>query len=132
MEERGPSGLRPGQQPGKVRASDGAPDLIEQIHRELERLDMPCACKDQLDQTIVAIEVWQRLKLRKDLASAIEADYGQLLSGLSFLGDLARIGGNTLSPDEMQDHAESLKFLADTADRCARRLNELSRVTGQE
>ena len=127
MEERGPSGLSQDQ----VHASDRAPDLIEQIHRELDRLDMPCACKDQLDQTIVAIEVWQRLKLRRDLAHAIEAEYEQLLSGLSFLGDLAQVSRNALSRDEMLDHAESLKFLADTADRCARHLSELSRISSK-
>jgi len=128
MEECGPHGLSN----DPSRPADPTHDLIDQIHRELERLDMPCACKDQLDQTIVAIEVWQRLKLRKDLAAAIESEYGQLLSGLSFLGDLARIGRAPLSPDEMADHAESLKFLADTADRCARHLNELSRISSQD
>lgn len=128
MEKTGPFCVRPEQTP----PADYAPDLIEQIHRELERLDMPCACKDQLDQTIVAIEVWQRIKLRKDLAAAVEEEFDHLRSGLAFLGDLAWISRLSLSPDDMQDYSESLKFLADTADRCARHLSELSRITVAE
>lgn len=107
-----------------------ASDVIEQIHRELQRLDMPCTCKDQLDRTIIAIETWRALKLRKEFSSAIEADYAQLMSGLDFPEDLAQIGRNPLSAQEMDDHAESLKFLADLADRCARRLTELARFSG--
>ncbi|WP_269586044.1 hypothetical protein [Roseibium sp. Sym1] len=118
----------PGLGAGPPDRSEPVSDVVEQIHRELQRLDMPCTCKDQLDRTIIAIEAWRKLKLRKDLSDNIEREYAQLVSGLAFLGDLARIGQSTLSPQEMDDHAESLKFLADLADRCARQLNELART----
>jgi hypothetical protein len=100
--------------------------LLEQIHREIARLDLPCACKDELDRTIVAIEMWHALKTRKELVKNIKSDYEQLVSGLSFLTDLRQIDQNVLSEQDMRDHSESLKFLADMADRCARNLNRLS------
>ena len=121
MEKDGSAGLAKG-------ASSGPTDreLLEQIHRELARLDLPCACKEELDRTIVAIEMWHALKTRKKLAGSIKADYEQLVTGVSFLTDLSTIDRRDLSVQEMRDHAESLKFLADLADRCARRLSELS------
>ncbi|MCX2724675.1 hypothetical protein [Roseibium salinum] len=112
--------------------SDRGRDFMEQIHRVLDRLDMPCACKDELDRTITAIEAWRMLKLRRELTASIEADYAQLVSGVAFLSDLGQIDRQHLSAQEMSDHAESLKFLADLSDRCARRLNELARITGQD
>ncbi|MEM9633427.1 MAG: hypothetical protein AAGA50_19000 [Pseudomonadota bacterium] len=104
-------------------------DLIGQIHRELARLEMPCDCKEELDRTIVAIEAWQMLKRRKELIKIVQEDYHHLVSGVSFLTDLENIGQRKLSDQDLRDHAESLKFLADLADRCARRLNELSAIT---
>jgi hypothetical protein len=101
-------------------------DLLEQIHREIARLDLPCACKDELDRTIVAIEMWHALKTRKELVRNIKSDYEQLVSGLSFLTDLRQVDQNVLSEQDMRDHSESLKFLADMADRCARNLTRLS------
>jgi len=127
MENDGPSGI----DADVMEPDNPMADVVAQIHRELQRLDMPCTCKDQLDRTIVAIETWRALKLRKDLSSAIEADFSQLVSGIDFLGGLARIGRYPLSAQEMDDHAESLKFLADLADRCARRLTELARFSGR-
>ena len=44
---------------------------------------------------------------------------------------LALLSRKPLTPQEMVDHAESLKFLADMADRCARRLTELARISGK-
>jgi hypothetical protein len=125
MEDSNTPGLRP-----DIEArSEPFPDLIEQIHRELQRLDMPCTCKEQLDRTIVAIETWRTLKLQKDLTGNIETEYAQMASAISYLSDLALLSRNPLTPQEMIDHAESLKFLADMADRCARRLTELSRIS---
>jgi len=106
-------------------------DLLEQIHRELKRIDMPCTCKDQLDRTILAIETWQKLKMRKKLSQEIVSNYNQLVSGLAFMSELSQLRQNDLSKQEMQDHAESLRFLADTADRCARQLYELERLTSE-
>lgn len=125
MEESSPPGIAG----GRTNSDEPCCNVIEQIHRELARLDMPCTCKDQLDRTIVAIETWQKLKLSKDLARAVATDYAQLGSGIAFLSDLARIDDQPLSGQEMRDHAESLKFLADLADRCARHLAELARIT---
>ncbi|POF27740.1 hypothetical protein [Roseibium marinum] len=104
-------------------------DVVDQIHRELARLDMPCTCKTQLDRTIVAIEAWRKLKRQKELIRTITADYGQLEAGVAFMSELARLDGQSLSAQEMHDHAESLKFLADLADRCARYLTELAGIT---
>ncbi|WP_428643961.1 hypothetical protein [Roseibium sp.] len=103
--------------------------LIEQIHRELARLDLPCDCKMELDRAIVAIEAWHRLKRRKDLARSVAEDYRQIVSGISFLEDLGTVDQPGLTAQELRDHAESLKFLADLADRCARSLNELSGIS---
>ena len=127
MEESDTPGLMPDTGP----RSDPFPDVIEQIHRELQRLDMPCTCKEQLDRTIVAIETWRKLKLQKDLTGNIETEYAHMVSGISFLGDLAHLSRKPLTQQEMIDHAESLKFLADMADRCARRLTELARISGK-
>lgn len=124
-------GDTPGLRSDTEARSEPFPDVIEQIHRELQRMDMPCTCKEQLDRTIVAIETWRMLKLQKDLTGNIETEYAHMVSGLSFLGDLAHLGRKPLTPQEMIDHAESLKFLADMADRCARRLTELARITGK-
>ncbi|QFT01487.1 hypothetical protein FIV06_28915 (plasmid) [Labrenzia sp. THAF191b] len=121
----------PGLRPGIEARSEPFPDVIEQIHRELQRLDMPCTCKEQLDRTIVAIETWRTLKLQKDLTGNIETEYAQLAAGISFLSDLALLSRKPLTAQEMVDHAESLKFLADMADRCARRLTELARISGK-
>ncbi|CTQ46817.1 hypothetical protein [Roseibium aggregatum] len=121
----------PGLRPGTEARSEPFPDVIEQIHRELQRLDMPCTCKEQLDRTIVAIETWRTLKLQRDLTGNIEAEYAQMASGISFLSDLALLSRKPLTAQEMLDHAESLKFLADMADRCARRLTELARISGK-
>lgn len=121
----------PGLRPGTEARSEPFPDVIEQIHRELQRLDMPCTCKEQLDRTIVAIETWRTLKLQKDLTGNIEAEYAQMAAGISFLSDLALLSRKPLTAQEMVDHAESLKFLADMADRCARRLTELARISGK-
>jgi hypothetical protein len=101
-------------------------DLLEQIHREIARLDLPCACKDELDRTIVAIKMWHALKTRKELVRSIRSDYEQLVSGLSFLTELRQVDQDVLSEQDMRDHSESLKFLADMADRCARNLTRLS------
>nr|MEC9421733.1 hypothetical protein [Pseudomonadota bacterium] len=92
---------------------------------------MPCTCKEQLDRTIVAIETWRTLKLQRDLTGNIETEYAQMASGISFLSDLALLSRKPLTAQEMLDHAESLKFLADMADRCARRLTELARISGK-
>ena len=121
----------PGLRPGTEARSEPFPDVIEQIHRELQRLDMPCTCKEQLDRTIIAIETWRTLKLQKDLIGNIEAEYAQMAAGISFLSDLALLSHKPLTAQEMVDHAESLKFLADMADRCARRLTELARISGK-
>lgn len=121
----------PGLRPGTEARSEPFPDVIEQIHRELQRLDMPCTCKEQLDRTIIAIETWRTLKLQKDLTGNIEAEYAQMAAGISFLSDLALLSRKPLTAQEMVDHAESLKFLADMADRCARRLTELARISGK-
>ncbi len=121
----------PGLRPGTEAQSEPFPDVMEQIHRELQRLDMPCTCKEQLDRTIVAIETWRTLKLQKDLTGNIEAEYAQMAAGISFLSDLALLSRKPLTAQEMVDHAESLKFLADMADRCARRLTELARISGK-
>ncbi|MGS4991694.1 hypothetical protein ACVDG9_27240 [Roseibium sp. RP-7] len=121
----------PGLRPGTEARSEPFPDVIEQIHRELQRLDMPCTCKEQLDRTIVAIETWRTLKLQRDLTGNIETEYAQMASGISFLSDLALLSRKPLTAQEMVDHAESLKFLADMADRCARRLTELARISGK-
>jgi predicted translin family RNA/ssDNA-binding protein len=128
MDDKSTSGLGA----GPPDRSEPFSDVVEQIHRELQRMDMPCTCKDQLDRTIIAVEAWRKLKLRKDLSDSIEREYAQLVSGLAFLGDLARISQSPLSPQEMDDHAESLKFLADLADRCARQLNELARTSARD
>jgi|GEM_PF-2777895 len=125
MEEDGDPVLMAGED-----RSDG--DLLEHIHRKLAGLDMPCTCKEQLDRTIVAIEAWQKLKTRRDLIRTIEMDYRHLVSGVSFLSELADLGHQELTAQDMYDHAESLKFLADLADRCARSLTGLARVTAPE
>ena len=104
-------------------------DILDQIHRELAKLDMPCDCKKELDRTIVAIEAWQSLKRRKELIKSVREEYQHLASGVSFLTDLESIDRQNLSAQSLRDHAESLKFLADIADRCARRLNELATIT---
>ncbi len=103
--------------------------LIEQIHRELARLDLPCACREELDRTIVAIETWHALKRRKELATTIADNYRQIVTGISFLEDLGQVGQLDLTAQDLRDHAESLKFLADLADRCARSVNELARIS---
>ncbi|PVB62363.1 hypothetical protein DCO57_06250 [Labrenzia sp. 011] len=108
---------------------DSCCDVVDQIHRELARLDMPCTCKTQLDRTIVAIEVWRKRKRQKELIRTISADYAQLGAGVEFMSELTRMEEQALSPQEMHDHAESLKFLADLADRCARYLTELASIT---
>ncbi|QFT34531.1 hypothetical protein K1718_25675 [Roseibium porphyridii] len=104
-------------------------NLIEQIHRELSGLDMPCTCKSELDRTIVAIEAWRQRKARKELVDSIREDYHNLVSGISFLTELENIDRLELTPEELYDHAESLKFLADLADRCADRLVGLSTIS---
>jgi hypothetical protein len=125
MEKSGPSNI----------AGDGtAPDtncydVVEHIHRELARLDMPCLCRDQLDRTIVAIEAWRKLKLRRELMHSIARDFAQLKSGIGYMPELARLDQQPLSAQDMQDHADSLKFLADIAERCARRLTELASIS---
>ncbi|MBO6508267.1 MAG: hypothetical protein JJ979_07265 [Roseibium sp.] len=121
MEKDGSSGLETG-------AVSGPTDheLLEQIHRELARLDLPCACKEELDRTIVAIEMWHALKTRRELVRSIKSDYEQLVSGISFLTDLGEIDQIDLTQQDLRDHSESLKFLADMADRCARSLTRLS------
>lgn len=128
MEKNGDSGI---ETDGPVTSIPGR-DFMEQIHRELDRLDLPCTCKDKVDRTIIAIEAWRMLKLRAELTRSIETDYAQLASGVTFLSDLGQVDRQPLTAQEMSDHAESLKFLADLADRCARRLNELARITGQD
>ncbi|MBN9672716.1 hypothetical protein [Roseibium aggregatum] len=125
MEEDRPSGLVE----NGAASDESCCDVMEQIHRELARLDMPCTCRDQLDRTIVAIEAWRKLRLRKELIRTIVTDYAQLDSGIAFMSDLARLEEQPLSAQEMRDHAESLKFLADRADRCARHLTELARLS---
>mgnify|MGYP003700898875 CR=1 FL=1 len=87
----------PGLRPGTEARSEPFPDVIEQIHRELQRLDMPCTCKEQLDRTIVAIETWRTLKLQRDLTSNIETEYAQMASGISFLSDLALLSRKPLT-----------------------------------
>ena len=114
---------------GAILVSQPDRDLLDQIHRELARLDMPCDCKEELDRTIVAIEAWQLLKRRKELVRTIREEYQHLASGISFLTDLENIDQQKLSAQSLRDHAESLKFLADMADKCARRLNELAAIT---
>jgi hypothetical protein len=127
MEKNSPSGVIGHGMP----MDESCCDVVEQIHRELAQLDMPCTCKDKLDRTIITIEAWRTLKLRKELLRAITSEYAQLESGVAFVSDLARMEEQALNAQEMRDHAESLKFLADLADRCARHLTELSRITQQ-
>ncbi len=121
MEENSTTGLELG-------PSLNERDLIGEIHRKLAGLDMPCTCKEELDRTIVAIETWQRMKARRELVNAIREDYRHLVSGVGFLTDLAEVDRLKLTREELLDHAESLKFLADLADRCADRLNGLAQV----
>ncbi|MHA7774629.1 hypothetical protein [Roseibium sp. M-1] len=103
--------------------------LLEQIHRELAGLDMPCGCKSELDRTIRAIEAWHRLKTHADLSREISADYQRLASGISFLTDLVQIATSPLSAQELRDHAESLLFLSSLASRCSGHLVALAKVT---
>ncbi|MCK7611116.1 hypothetical protein [Roseibium sediminicola] len=103
-------------------------DLLEQIHRELAGLDMPCTCKSELDRTIRAIETWHRLKTRAELTREIAADYRHLAAGISFLTDLGQISTAPLSSQELRDHAESLLFLSSLASRCSGHLVALAKV----
>lgn len=103
-------------------------DLLEQIHRELAGLNMPCACKSELDRTIRDIEAWHRLKTRAELTREIATDYQRLAAGVSFLTDLERIGTGSLSTQELRDHAESLLFLSSLASRCSGHVVALAKV----
>jgi hypothetical protein len=103
--------------------------LLEQIHRELAGLDMPCACKSELDRTIRAIEAWHRLKTHADLTREVAADYQRFTAGIGFLTDLERIASDPLSAQELRDHAESLLFLSSLASRCSGHLVALAKVT---
>ena len=128
MEENGTGPLaETAQSTGKE--SDG---ILDQIHRELANLSMPCACKSELDRTIRAIEAWHRLKTSAELTREIEADFHRLTTGLSFLKDLERIADTPLTAQELRDHAESLLFLSSRASRCSSHLTALAKVSGKK
>mgnify|MGYP000014312017 CR=1 FL=1 len=128
MEEDSPAPLTGTAQSG----TPASVSILEQIHRELARLDMPCTCRNELDRTIRAIEAWHRMKTRAELAGQITADYRHLASGLSFLTDLENIDTAPLTAQELRDHAESLLFLSSLASRCSGHLVALAKVAEED
>ncbi|WP_417689444.1 hypothetical protein [Roseibium sp.] len=113
-----------------LRQSNG--EWVVRVQRALSDLDMPCGCKEKLDQTIVAIDDWEGRRLRRHLVNRVTEDYTQLETGIAFLEDLSRLQHDPLSPEILRDHAESLKFLADIADRCARAVSSLAYETDKQ
>lgn len=125
MEEREFEPLRP----TPADTNHGRPDeFLDRVQRALSALDLPCACQDKVDRTILALEQWETKKVRHRLVSDILADFSRLKTGLTYLGELQRLDRQPVPAEVLKDHAESLKFLADTADRCARHLDALARV----
>ncbi|MBD1549725.1 hypothetical protein [Roseibium aggregatum] len=106
-------------------------EWLNRVQRALSALDLPCACQDKVDRTILALEEWETKKVRHRLISDILADFSRLKTGLTYLGELQQLGRQPVPAEVLKDHAESLKFLADTADRCARHLDALARVDGK-
>ncbi len=125
MEERDTEHLRALTADG---TGEGHDEWLNRVQRALSALDLPCACQDKVDRTIHALEEWETKKVRHRLVSDILADFSRLKTGLTYLGELQRLDRQPVPAEVLKDHAESLKFLADTADRCARHLDALARV----
>ncbi|MBD1549636.1 hypothetical protein [Roseibium aggregatum] len=129
MEERDTEPLGPFPFDGTGERPD---DWLNRVQRALSALDLPCACQDKVDRTILALEEWETQKVRRRLVSDILEDFSRLKAGLAYLGELQQLGRQPVPAEVLKDHSESLKFLADTADRCARHLDALARVDGKE
>ncbi len=118
--------------PTPADAIHGRPDdFLDRVQRALSALDLPCACQDKVDRTILALEQWETQKVRRRLVADILEDFSRLQAGLSYLGELQLLDRQPVPAEVLKDHAESLKFLADTADRCARHLDALAQVDGK-
>lgn len=118
--------------PSPADAFDGRPDdFLDRVQRALSALDLPCACRDKVDRTILSLEQWETQKVRRRLVSDILEDFSRLQAGLAYLGDLQVLDRQPVPAEVLRDHSESLKFLADTADRCARHLDALARIDGK-
>ena len=128
MEERDTEPLRALTADG---TGEGHDEWLNRVQRALSALDLPCACQDKVDRTILALEQWETQKVRRRLVADILEDFSRLQAGLSYLGELQLLDRQPVPAEVLKDHAESLKFLADTADRCARHLDALARVDGK-
>lgn len=115
-----------GQEPRNLLAAERA--AVNRVRRLLAELRLPCKCQGEIDKVMAKLDDWESRRLRQQLIKDARQSILQVIAGFDFLQDIADTPPGALDSDTCRDHAETLRFLGETASSAALMLDMIADI----